>query len=62
LDNWVKYTHTIEAAKRLAEQDYQTHAEKPLSIVWSEEDGEWHTQDLLFVQYHIEALQIEQPD
>jgi len=59
--NWVKYFTTVESAKRYAEKNYKIQIESPEKIEWHKEEGEpfWFTQDLGFVIYIIEKIEVE---
>ena len=59
-DNWRKYVATVDDGKRIAEADYLSQTTKPKTITWTENDGRWHSQDLGFVQYHIEPVIVEE--
>lgn len=54
-DNWSRPYRDLASAKEAAEKDYnkQCSGKPEEKIVWTRENGEWHTQDLRFVMYNI---------
>jgi hypothetical protein len=57
--NWRKLFRDVLSAKAYAEKDYKKEAKEPEKIKWTRGNGGWHTQDLLFVMYHINKKEVK---
>lgn len=52
--NWVKPFESLETAQAYAENDY----EGTVDIRWSKVESGWHSQDLSWVMYHINEVEL----